>query len=156
MAIAIRPYSPAMAEALATLWVEAWSHTMPDIDFAARKPWLLARLEEFRTRNIEIAVSQSTETGTATGFLTLDPQTGELDQIVVAHAQWGTGVLQALLDHAKTRAGCGLWLTVNRDNPRAIAAYEREGFRKTGEGVNPVSGLPTLTYRWEKPTAARA
>lgn len=150
MSIAIRPFTPAKAEALAALWVEAWSHTMPGINFEDRKPWLLARLEEFSERNISIAIAEVSEGGTPLGFLTLDPCSGELDQIAVARLHWGTGVLKALLDHAKSHAPGVLWLTVNRDNPRAIAAYEREGFRKSGEGVNPASGLPTLMYRWEK------
>ena len=42
----------------------------------------------------------------------------------------------------------GSALDVNQANARAVRFYEREGFRKVGEGVNPVSGLETLAMEW--------
>jgi putative acetyltransferase len=43
-----------------------------------------------------------------------------------------------------------LQLDVNADNVRALAFYEREGFRRTAEGTNPNSGAPTLSMEWRQ------
>jgi putative acetyltransferase len=39
---------------------------------------------------------------------------------------------------------------VNQDNPRAVRFYEREGFRRLHEGVNPNSGLRTWRLEWRR------
>jgi putative acetyltransferase len=82
------------------------------------------------------------------GFLTLDPASGEIDQLAVAPAHWGSGVADALLAQARALSPQGLSLTVNEANPRAIRFYERQGFCRTGTGVNPASGLPVIRMRW--------
>lgn len=146
--IRIVHFEPAMADALAALWVNAWSKTMSGIDFAARRPWLLARLEDFRERSIEIAAAEDAHSGELLGFLTLDPQTGEIDQLAAAPGYWGQGIGQVLIAYAKSARPQGLWLTVNQDNPRAVAFYERSGFRRSAEGINPMSGLRTWRYIW--------
>ena len=56
-----------------------------------------------------------------------------------------------LLDAAKRRAPGHLMLEVNQDNARALKFYERQGFVREGEGVNPRSGLKTWRYRWPSP-----
>ena len=61
---------------------------------------------------------------------------------------WGSGLARALLDEARRISPAGLGLHVNQNNPRAVRFYEREGFVRVGEGLNPRSGLPIWEYRW--------
>jgi putative acetyltransferase len=37
---------------------------------------------------------------------------------------------------------------VNKDNARAIRFYEKHGFVYSGEGANPVSGIPVSKMAW--------
>ena len=76
------------------------------------------------------------------GFVTIDPQTMYLDQIVVAPEHWGSGLALALLEEAKLLSPHGIELLVNKDNARAIRFYEKHGFNYAGEDKNPVSGKP--------------
>jgi putative acetyltransferase len=54
-----------------------------------------------------------------------------------------------LLDEAKRIAPVKIELLVNKDNARAIAFYEKNGFTYAGEDVNPVSGRPVNRMRWQ-------
>jgi putative acetyltransferase len=85
------------------------------------------------------------------GFVTVDPGTLYLDQIVVAPEYWGKGLSSALIAEAKHTSPRGLDLDVNTDNARAIAFYQREGFVISGDGVNPLSGRPVHHMRWRPP-----
>ena len=82
------------------------------------------------------------DNGALVGFVTVDPETMYLDQIVVAPEHWGSGVALTLLDEAKRLSPSGLELLVNKDNARAIRFYEKHGFDYAGEDKNPVSGKP--------------
>jgi putative acetyltransferase len=82
------------------------------------------------------------------GFVTIDPGTLYLDQIVVAPEYWGTGLAGALIAEAKRASPRGLDLDVNTDNARAIAFYQKEGFVITGGGINPRSGRPVHHMSW--------
>lgn len=121
---------------------------MPDIDFEARRAWLDASLEAFAASGTRILVAE--DDGQAAGFLTLDLQQGIIDQLAVAPGRQGRGIATALLDAAKALRPAGLELVVNRDNPAARRLYARHGFGEMSDGVNPASGLPTLTLRWTR------
>jgi putative acetyltransferase len=82
------------------------------------------------------------------GFVTVDPRTLYLDQIVVAPELWGSHVGTALIAEAKWLSPTGLDLDVNTDNARAIRFYERQSFSISGAGVNPISGRPVHRMRW--------
>ena len=82
------------------------------------------------------------------GFVTVDPKTMYLDQIVVAPEHWGSGVALTLLNEAKRLSPRGLDLLVNKDNVRAIRFYEKHGFVYAGEDKNPVSGKPVNRMEW--------
>jgi putative acetyltransferase len=84
------------------------------------------------------------------GFVTIDPATGYLDQLVVAPEFWGSNVATLLLDEAKRRSPGRIELLVNKDNGRAIAFYEKHGFELVGDDVNPTSGRPVYRMRWIK------
>ncbi len=116
---------------------------MPAIDFAARLAWFDRHLGGLRAAGAIIlcAVDASDR---AIGFATIDPVTGEMDQLAVAPDAFGTGAAPALLAEVKRRAPGRVWLSVNQDNPRAVRFYTREGFRVVGSGVNPISGLGIL------------
>ena len=82
------------------------------------------------------------------GFVTVDPKTMYLDQIVVAPEAWGSGASLALLDEAKRISPRGLDLLVNKDNFRAIRFYQKHGFVYAGEDKNPVSGIAVNRMTW--------
>jgi putative acetyltransferase len=86
--------------------------------------------------------------GEVAGFVTVDPESLDLDQIVVASEAWGTGVAPALLAEAKRISPRGLDLHVNQDNCRAIRFYEKQGFSICAEALNWRSGAPVLKMSW--------
>ncbi len=86
--------------------------------------------------------------GSLAGFVTVDPKTMYLDQIVVAPEHWGSDIALALLDDAKRLSPKGLDLLVNKDNGRAIRFYEKHGFTFVGEDKNPVSGIAVNRMAW--------
>lgn len=133
--------------AVLDLWTAGWSKTLPHIDFVARRPWMDVRLRQHLAEGAKARVAE--QDGALAGFVVVNPGTGYLDQIAVAPGSWGGGLARALLDEARRISPRGLGLHVNQDNPRALRFYEREGFVRTGEGVNPRSGLPIWEYRWE-------
>jgi putative acetyltransferase len=82
------------------------------------------------------------------GFVTVDPRTLYLDQIVVAPELWGSDVGTGLIAEAKRLSPAGLDLDVNTDNARAIRFYEKQSFSISGDGVNPISGRPVHRMSW--------
>jgi putative acetyltransferase len=87
------------------------------------------------------------------GFVTVDPSTFDLDQIVVAPEVWGVGVASALMAEAKRISPAGLDLYVNTDNARAISFYEKHGFSISGEALNWRSGAPVHKMSWRPPSS---
>jgi len=142
----LRPYTAADEDAAIELWRRTWAHHFPHIDFNARVAWWR---ERWRQELIPVAhVVVAEQDGALVGFVTVDPKTGYLDQIVVAPEQWGSGLALALLDEAKRLSPAGLELLVNKDNARAIRFYEKHGFVYAGDAVNPVSGKPVNKMAW--------
>jgi putative acetyltransferase len=82
------------------------------------------------------------------GFVTVEADTGYLDQIVVAPECWGDGLAEILLAEARRLSPKQLVLHVNTDNTRAIHFYEKHGFTFAGDDINPVSGRPVYRMRW--------
>ena len=141
----LRPYTAADEEAAIALWLRTWKQHYPDIDFDARLDWWR---ERWRTELVPQARIVVVETaGTITGFVTVDPKTRYLDQIVVAPEAWGSGTAEALLAEARRISPDGLDLQVNQDNARAIRLYQRQGFAITGEDMN-VAGRLTYWMQW--------
>ncbi|MGL4727794.1 MAG: GNAT family N-acetyltransferase [Bosea sp. (in: a-proteobacteria)] len=144
--ITLRPGLEADMPALLDLWVEAWAKAMPEIDFASRRDWLRERQASMVAEGAVITMAE--HGSVAVGFTLVNPATAYLDQIAVAPAYWSKGIARQLLDHARQLCPDALGLHVNQQNSRAIHFYEREGFRRTGEGINPRSGLPIYFYQW--------
>ena len=145
----LRPYDGARDEEPAlALWLRTWQETYPDIDFAGRLAWWREHWRGLvRTARITVAEAKNE----MIAFVTVDPGTLYLDQIVVAPEHWGSGLASALLAEAKRASPRGLDLDVNTDNARAIAFYQKQGFVMTGEGINPRSGRPVHRMRWRPP-----
>lgn len=145
-ALTLRRYTEADEDAAIELWRRTWQHHFPHIDFNARLNWWR---ERWKNELIPVAyVVVAERDGALTGFVTVDPDTRYLDQLVVAPEDWGSGVGTALLDEAKRLSPAGLELLVNKENARAIGFYAKHGFRYLRDDANPVSGRPVNRMGW--------
>jgi putative acetyltransferase len=131
-----------------SVWTAAWCALLPEIDFVARQPWFTAHCATARAAGAR-CIGAFLPEGALAGFMMVDPVTGLLDQLVVRPEQQGHGIATALMAEARLLSPAGLRLQVNQMNHRAIAFYEREGFRRAGEGRNATSGLATWHYAWQ-------
>jgi putative acetyltransferase len=148
--ITLRPYTTADEDAAIDLWRRTWAHHFPHIDFNSRVAWWRERWKQDLVPVAHVVVAE--RDGALIGFVTVDPKTLYLDQIVVAPEHWGTGAAPALLDEARRLSPEGLDLLVNKDNARAIRFYEKHGFHYAGEDKNPASGQPVNRMSW-RPTS---
>ena len=144
--VILRRYTAADEDAAIELWRRTWQHHYPHLNFTARVPWWRERWRSELVPHARIVLAEAG--GAIIGFVTVDPQTYYLDQIVVAPEQWGSGAALALLEEAKLLSPHGLDLLVNKDNARAIRFYEKHGFAYAGEDKNPVSGVPVSKMAW--------
>jgi putative acetyltransferase len=144
--LSVRPMQPEDLSETLDMWVTAWQAAYPTIDFAARRSWTAERIAELERTGSQSRVAISE--GSIVGALVTNPETGYLDQIVVAVERQGTGVAEALLAEARRLSPSQLELHVNQDNARAIRFYRKHGFVVTGEDVNPRSGAPIYLMAW--------
>jgi len=144
--VTLRPYSAADEDAAIELWRRTWAKHYPHIDFNARVDWWRERWRKELVPVAQIVLAE--QNGRLIGFVTIDPKTMYLDQIVVAPEAWGSGAALALLDEARRRSPKGVDLLVNKDNARAIHFYEKHGFHYAGEDKNPVSGIAVNRMSW--------
>jgi putative acetyltransferase len=144
--VTLRPYSAADEDAAIELWRRTWAKHYPHIDFNARVDWWRERWRKELVPIAQIVLAEQNDA--LIGFVTIDPKTMYLDQIVVAPEAWGSGAALALLDEAKRRSPKGVDLLVNKDNVRAIHFYEKHGFHYAGEDKNPVSGIAVNRMTW--------
>jgi putative acetyltransferase len=142
----LRPYTPVDEDAAIELWRLTWQQHYPHIDFAKRVDWWRARWRNELVPAATVSVAEAD--GRIVGFVTVDPKTGYLDQIVVAPEVWGSDVANMLMAEARRISPNGLDLKVNADNTRAIRFYEKQGFVDAGETVNETSGAPVRLMRW--------
>jgi len=148
----LRPYTATDEDAAIELWRLTWAHHFPQIDFNARVDWWRDRWRQELVPVAKIVLAE--RDGGLVGFVTVDPKTRYLDQIVVAPEAWGSGAGRTLLDEAKRLSPQGLDLLVNKDNFRAIHFYEKHGFVDAGEDKNPISGKPVNRMAWRPDEAA--
>jgi putative acetyltransferase len=147
-AIRLRLFNLADLPQLVDLWIASWTRVMPQIDFAERRGWFEAHLAGLQAQGAAIICAE-TQTGHLAGFVSVDAARHYLDQLAVAPEAFGSPVARLLLAEAKRQAATHLVLHVNQDNPRALRFYEREGFVREAEDVNPRSGLKVWKMRWE-------
>jgi putative acetyltransferase len=142
----LRPYTTSDEDAAIELWRRTWAHHFPHIDFDGRVAWWRERWQQELIPVAHVIIAETN--GAMVGFVTVDPATMYLDQLVVAPEHWGSGISGALLEEAKRLSPNGLDLLVNKDNARAIRFYEKHGFDYAGEDSNPVSGKPVNRMAW--------
>ena len=142
----LRRYETRDEAAAIALWLRSWQAAYPQLDFVARLDWWRERWRNELVPSAEIVIAETD--GEVIGFVTVDPRTLYLDQLVVAPPRWGSGVAAVLIAAAKRLSPTGLDLDVNTDNARAIRFYGKEGFVVSGKGVNPVSGKPLHRMTW--------
>lgn len=140
-----RDYHASDEDAAIALWHRTWQIAYPDIDFAARLDGWHTRWRDELVPHTRIVVAE--REGAIAGFVTIDGK-GYLDQLVVDPDLWGSGLGDALVDRAKALSPGGITLLVNTDNTRAIRFYERNGFVRTHDDVNPVSGRAVHGMAW--------
>lgn len=146
MSLTLRPYTTADEDAAIELWRRTWTQHYPQIDFNARVKWWRERWRQELLPVAQIVLAEMDEV--LAGFVTIDPKTRYLDQIVVAPEYWGTDIALKLLDEAKRLSPQGIDLLVNKDNVRAIRFYEKHGFAYAGDGKNAVSGIAVNKMTW--------
>jgi putative acetyltransferase len=144
--VTVRPMRAEDLSQTLDMWVEAWQVAYPAIDFAARRGWTADRIAELERTGSQSFVAESD--GRIVGALVVNPDTGYLDQLVVATDCQGRGLAAKLLAEARRVAPRGIDLHVNCDNARAIAFYRKHDFRTVGEDVNPRSGAPIYRMSW--------
>jgi putative acetyltransferase len=142
----LRRYRPADEDAAIELWRRTWQAAYPHLNFTERLDWWRARWRDELVPVAQIVVAEKDDV--LTGFVTVDPATMYLDQIVVAPEHWSGGIASVLLNEAKRLSPGGLDLLVNKDNARAIGFYAKNGFHYAGEDKNPVSGRPVNKMSW--------
>jgi putative acetyltransferase len=142
----LRPYVPADEDAAIRLWQQTWQLVYPKIDFSVGVEWCHRPLRNELVAVATIIVAEAD--GRLLGFVTVDPASFDLDQLVVSVDAWGSGVARALLAEAKRISPRGLDLYVNTDNIRAIRFYEKQGFVICGEAINWRSGAPVHKMSW--------
>ena len=149
MDLAFQDYAEAHRAALIDLWVESWSEVYAGIDFNERRAWFADHLAGWAEAGDSIRLAIEGPDGALAGFILISPRTGLLDQICVARSLKGSGVAEALMAEARRLSPACIILDVNVLNVRATRFYEKQGFLRTGDGINPRSGLPIYHYRWQ-------
>src|SRR5262245_14724348 len=142
----VRAMLPADLPEAIDVWVAAWKVAYPSIDFEKRRVWAVSHIADLEQEGSLSFVALTG--GSIVGLLVVNPNTGYLDQIVVATEQQGKGVGEALLAQARKQAPDGLDLHVNQDNARAVRFYEKNGFVISGTDVNATSKAPTYKMSW--------
>ena len=142
----LRPYADVDEDTAIELWRRTWQHHFPQIDFNERLAWWRERWKQELVPVADVVVAE--RDGELIGFVTIDPNSRYLDQLVVAPEHWGSRAAALLVEEAKRRSPTGIELLVNQDNARAIRFYEKQGFVDAGEDVNEVSGKPVRRMHW--------
>src|SRR3954447_5684407 len=113
----LRPMLAADLPEMIDMWVATWQVAYPRINFEARRGWAFDHILELeRTGSCSVVVLTG---GRIVGALVVNPETGYLDQIVVATDVQGRGIADALLAEARRLSPALLELHVNQDNARA-------------------------------------
>jgi ribosomal protein S18 acetylase RimI-like enzyme len=153
----LRPAAAEDVERLATIWHSGWrdGHLgyVPDELHAYRRPAdFLARARDL----VGDAVVATGSSGAVVGFVLV--RGDEVEQVYVDAQARGSGVADALLEHAEREVAERFeraWLAVVEGNARARRFYERRGWSNGGSfDYEADAGEGTMTVRalrYEKP-----
>ena len=142
--VTLRPATPADAEALGHLhldvWDDAYTGLMPQSVLDDRRARPQARVDRWRqtlTESEHLTWLAVDADGGLVGFGGSGPTRDadvdldlELYALYVRASAYGTGVGFALFEQVVGDRACSLWVLAG--NERAIAFYERQGFRLDG------------------------
>lgn len=144
--VTVRPMLAQDLDETLDMWVAAWQAAYPHIDFAARRGWTKERIAELERTGSHSLIALRDDR--IVGAMVVNPETGYLDQMVVATSDQGRGVADILIAQARRLSPQKLDLHVNQDNARAIRFYQKHGFVTVAEDVNPRSGAPIYRMSW--------
>ena len=144
----LRPYTADDEKDVTQLWRRAWQKAMPRINFEKRfgdqqKYWKTKIVLEAQKTMTIVAEWR----GDVVGFMTIDWETGYLDQLVVAWEFWRSSVGGLLLSEAKWLSPTGVDLNVDPNNGHAVRFFEKHKFVKTGDVKNGPDG-PIQNMQW--------
>lgn len=155
-AMEVRDAEEHEVEALAKIWYDGWQDAHAEIlpEELKRIRTLDSFAERMRAALMTVRVAGSP--GAPVGFHMLKGD--ELYQLYVSAQSRGLGVAAALIADAEARlAGAGVetaWLACAIGNDRAARFYEKSGWRRVGNMINPLetpNGVLELeVWRYEK------
>lgn len=137
---------------VAALARETWEHHYLPIIGAAQVRYMLEKFQSPAAIREQIekgyAYYEVCESGQAVGYFALVPSPADgrmmLSKIYILAAFQGRGLGRAVISFAEKRCvetgHRTLWLTVNKNNVRSIAFYERAGFKKESSVVSDIGG----------------
>ncbi|MFN3891608.1 MAG: GNAT family N-acetyltransferase [Beijerinckiaceae bacterium] len=114
---------------VADLWAPHWGPHLPPLAFQDRHDWLFEHIENLHEAGSTTICAVNARTGGVAGFVTFEPESRRLHQIVVASSARGSGAAKMLLDEAKRLSPSGLIVEFDSANGRALRFFEREGFK---------------------------
>ena len=144
----VQPYHD---RAIADFWVDAWQITFPDIDFEARREWIMKHLADMRANQHIVRAFFDAET--PLGFYSLFQESGLVEQICVSLEAKGRGIGALLMADAVTQTSHALNLIVNEDNFNARQFYAKLGFVETGHRIDPKSLRGVVALRMSAESA---
>ena len=132
---------------IAALWHSAYDSLLgaAQVDYMTQKLQSAAAMRE-QTERENYRYFRICLGGSACGYCALKPEAEKLflSKLYLREDKRGQGNGQRALafaaDYARRLGLRSVWLTVNKGNARAVRAYEKFGFARTGEGVTEIGG----------------
>lgn len=142
-------------DAAAQIWAEATAARDGDAevaDLSVSRPVIEAVLA--RSPDSFVLIARTADGSVSAGFVAVSPSgegRAEVSYVGVRPGSWGRGVGELLLRHVGARLAAGGYrnaeLQVYVDNSRAVALYERLGWRPRGAPApHPRTGKPEQRY----------
>lgn len=141
--VALRPFDPALADALVQGWRASFEDAVGVVDphpLAEQRAYLLDKVVP--AHSVRVAWRD----GAMAGFVAASATS--IAQLYVWRGCQGQGIGTQLLDWAKAQSDGSLWLYTFQRNTRACAFYERHGFRAVARGFEPTWQLADVRYAW--------
>lgn len=140
----LRPAAPDDLDSVARVWLEGWLSTGIMLASTPTYAVLRPRIADEIAGGWVVTVAEID--GRVAGFVAINPEACQLEQIFVDPGRQSSGVGAALLADAQAAmpGGFGLWTHI--DNLRAAAFYRRSGMNLVGPGTHPRNGHGILTF----------